>query len=568
MNVDAKPSLPPLPPSPYGRLFRDGHPWIWTTRCVTAVLLLMVVGIVAIVAYQGLRTFWPRRLVRYEMKDGSVVVGEEMRREVRRVGADSRPEEQVLVRVGNREKYGGSDFRWIVADDVVRTSEPADLLSFERMEHGPAYGRVRQVLEVEVVDGRRVPKVVAEGEAALAALERGIVAAAERRASRLALQEGEIDDVSRALDDVNDRRRWLGRTVEPDDPSFAPRKAALDAEEARLQARQEVHLKKVGAVLQEDRRHLVLLEDGAGDPWPRPFAVSQVLRADRVNDLSALGRLGLFAGRFWRFLSQPPREANMDGGIWPAVFGTMLMTLIMTLFAVPFGVLAALYLREYARQGWAISAVRVAVNNLAGVPSIVFGVFGLGFFCYLVGGWVDRTFFEERLPTPTFGGGGILWASLTLALLTVPVVIVSTEEALAAVPRSLREAAIACGASKWQTIRRVVLPYASPGILTGTILAMARGAGEVAPLMLTGVIKLAEDLPLDGEAPFLHPERKFMHLGFHIYDTGFQSPNVDASTPLVYSTTLVLLVLVLLLNLGAITLRNRLRKKFRTGVFG
>ncbi|MCC7136864.1 MAG: phosphate ABC transporter permease PstA [Planctomycetes bacterium] len=560
--------LPPLPPSPYGRFFRDGHPWIWTTRAVTAVLLLMVVGIVGIVVFNGLRTFWPRRLVRYEMKDGSVVVGEEIRREVRRVGLDSREQEEVFVRVGNREKYGGNDFRWIVAADVKSTSVPEDLLSFERMEHGPAYGRVRQVLEADVVDGRRVQKVVAEGKGALAALERGIVEAAERRASRLELQEGEIDTVSRAVDDVNDRRRWLARTVEPDDPAFAVRKAELDREEATLQERQQGLLQKVGAVLKEDRRHLVLLEDGAGDPWPRPVAISQVLRIDAVNELSFVGRVGLCVARFWRFLSQPPREANMDGGIWPAIYGTILMTLIMTIFVVPFGVLAALYLREYAKQGWAISAVRVAVNNLAGVPSIVFGVFGLGFFCYLVGGWVDRTFFEQRLPTPTFGGGGILWASLTLALLTVPVVIVSTEEALAAVPRSLREAAIACGASKWQTIRRVVLPYASPGILTGTILAMARGAGEVAPLMLTGVIKLAEDLPLDGEAPFLHPERKFMHLGFHIYDTGFQSPNVDASTPLVYSTTLVLLGLVLLLNLGAITLRNRLRKKFRTGVFG
>jgi phosphate transport system permease protein len=244
------------------------------------------------------------------------------------------------------------------------------------------------------------------------------------------------------------------------------------------------------------------------------------------------------------------------------------MTMLMTLVVVPFGVLAALYLREYARQGFVVSVVRVAVNNLAGVPSIVFGVFGLGFFCYFVGGWIDRTFYEDALPSPTFGGGGILWASLTLALLTVPVVIVATEEALAAVPRSLREASFACGASKWQTIRHVVLPHASPGILTGAILAMARGAGEVAPLMLTGVVKLSDKLPLDSQAPFLHADRRFMHLGFHIYDTGFQSPNVDASTPLVYSTTLVLILLVLLLNLGATLLRNRLRKKFRTGVFG
>jgi phosphate transport system permease protein len=243
------------------------------------------------------------------------------------------------------------------------------------------------------------------------------------------------------------------------------------------------------------------------------------------------------------------------------------MVLLMSVMAVPFGVLAALYLREYARQGALVRIVRIAVNNLAGVPSIVFGVFGLGFFVYLVGGSIDRLFFPESLPTPTFGTGGILWASLTLALLTMPVVIVAAEEALAAVPRSMREASLAAGATKWQTIQRVVLPAAAPGILTGLILAMARGAGEVAPLMITGVVKLAPELPLDGFFPFFHLERKFMHLGFHIYDVGFQSPNVEAAKPMVYTTTIFLLVIVLLLNLTAILVRNRLRRKYQTSAF-
>jgi phosphate transport system permease protein len=233
----------------------------------------------------------------------------------------------------------------------------------------------------------------------------------------------------------------------------------------------------------------------------------------------------------------------------------------------PLGVLAAFYLREYARQGAFVSAVRIAVNNLAGVPSIVFGVFGLGFFVYFVGGGIDRLFFPASLPTPTYGTGGILWASLTLALLTVPVVIVASEEALAAVPRSMREASLALGATKFQTILRVVLPAAAPGILTGLILAMARGAGEVAPLMLTGVVKLAPELPLDGVFPFFHPDRKFMHLGFHIYDVGFQSPNVEAAKPMVYTTTIFLLLIVILLNLTAILVRNRLRRKYQTSAF-
>jgi phosphate transport system permease protein len=224
-------------------------------------------------------------------------------------------------------------------------------------------------------------------------------------------------------------------------------------------------------------------------------------------------------------------------------------------------------LREYARQGRLVSLVRISVNNLAGVPSIVYGVFGLGFFAYLVGGTIDRVFYPERLPNPTFGTGGLLWASLTLALLTVPVVIVATEEALAAVPRSMREGALACGASKWQTIRTIVLPRALPGILTGVILAMARGAGEVAPLMLVGVVKLAPELPVDGVAPFVHLQRSFMHLGFHIYDVGFQSQNSEAAKPMVYTTTLLLIMIVASLNLAAILLRARLRRRFVTSQF-
>jgi phosphate transport system permease protein len=194
-------------------------------------------------------------------------------------------------------------------------------------------------------------------------------------------------------------------------------------------------------------------------------------------------------------------------------------------------------------------------------------VFGLGFFVYVVGGAVDRAVFPERLPMPTFGTGGLLWASLTLALLTVPVVIVAAEEALAAVPRSVREASLALGATRFQTVRRVVLPAAAPGIMTGFILAMARGAGEVAPLMLTGVVKLAPDLPVDGVFPYIHLERKFMHLGFHIYDVGFQSPNIEAAKPMVYTTTLLLLAIVVALNVAAIVVRARLRRRYRSGAF-
>ncbi len=306
--------------------------------------------------------------------------------------------------------------------------------------------------------------------------------------------------------------------------------------------------------------YTVLVADANGRE--KSIGLSQVLRVLRPNALSAVEKVWIYAGNVWMVLTTEPREANTEGGIFPAIFGTVMMVLIMSLLVTPFGVIGALYLREYARQGVIVRIVRIAVNNLAGVPSIVFGVFGLGFFVYGVGGTIDALFFSDRLPTPTFGTGGILWASLTLALLTVPVVIVSTEEGLAAVPREYREGSIGLGATKWETIWKVVLPTALPGILTGLILAMARAAGEVAPLMLTGVVKLAPALPIDWTWPFLHLDRKFMHLGFHIYDVGFQSPNVEAAKPMVYVTTLVLIVVVVALNLTGIVLRNRMRRKY------
>lgn len=290
--------------------------------------------------------------------------------------------------------------------------------------------------------------------------------------------------------------------------------------------------------------------------------LQDIVRGYPANQLTLGTKLGLYLDRWREFLIDEPREANSEGGVFPAIFGTVIMTLGMTLLVVPFGVMAALYLREYAKAGWAISLVRIAINNLAGVPSIVFGVFGLGFFSYMVGGSIDSLFFADKLPNPTFGTGGIMWASLTLALLTLPVVIVATEEALAAVPSSMREGSYACGATKWQTIRRVVLPRSLPGIMTGAILAMARGAGEVAPLMLVGAVKLAPELPLDLTFPFLHPERSFMHLGFHIYDLGFQSQNSEAAKPMVFTTTLLLMSLILALNAAAIALRTRLSRKF------
>jgi phosphate transport system permease protein len=336
------------------------------------------------------------------------------------------------------------------------------------------------------------------------------------------------------------------------------------ARQADLQTEYDDITQRVGELAKQNDRYKLVLT--TADDAPATMSVADIVRAYPANQLDFGGKLRVYLSRWKEFLTQRPREANSEGGVYPAIFGTVVMTLLMSILVVPFGVLAALYLREYAKQGWMVSLVRIAVNNLAGVPSIVFGVFGLGFFCYIVGASIDQLLFSEKLPNPTYGKGGLIWAAFTLALLTLPVVIVATEEALSAVPGSMREGSYACGATKWQTIQRIVLPRALPGIMTGMILAIARGAGEVAPLMLVGAVKLAPQLPVDvnGSLPFVHvhPERSFMHLGFHIFDLGFQSQNSEAAKPMVYTTTLLLIAIIVGLNLFAISVRSRLRRRF------
>lgn len=251
----------------------------------------------------------------------------------------------------------------------------------------------------------------------------------------------------------------------------------------------------------------------------------------------------------WEFLSGVPREGMTKGGIWPAIYGSVLLVVLMTIALVPFGVGAAIYLHEYANPDAPFTrTVRFAVHNLAGVPSIVFGLFGLGFFVQFVGVQMDRTLGLDV----TWGQPALIWASLTLALLNLPVVIVTTEEALRAVPRETREASLALGATRWQTIRHVLLPQALPGILTGAILSVSRGAGEVAPILFTGAAYFLPYLPTS-------PTDQFMELGYHVFVLATQSPDVDATRPLLYGTVLVLLLLTLLLNLTAMLLRARLR---------
>ncbi|MFN7986816.1 MAG: phosphate ABC transporter permease PstA [Thermoanaerobaculia bacterium] len=533
-------------------LFRSGEPWIWITGSALGAALLMVAGLIGLILWNGLGFFWPADLVVFTLKDGTLVGGRvELREAIPQpdAPAGTRDRFRVKVKQANRDVYG-NDFVWLDEDQVAKREVPSDLVALERREWGDFYGRVR-----EIRDGEKV--VVTGTEASWRKLEELLPKARDVYERTLVLEKDRIGEVNFR----KEKLRLSLRRLEIAGTTSGPEVERLKRSEAGEQAKYDALLAELQKVRAEFATRAVLVSvDGKEKELP----LMQVVRAFRPNEMGTLAKAWHYAVNVWRFVSEDPRESNTEGGVFPAIFGTVLMVFIMSLVVTPLGVLTAFYLREYAKQGPIVSAVRIAVNNLAGVPSIVYGVFGLGFFVYMVGGAIDRTFFSESLPTPTWGTGGILWASLTLALLTVPVVIVSAEEGLAAIPRGMREASLALGATKFETMWRVVLPAVMPSILTGLILAMARAAGEVAPLMITGVVKLAPALPIDGFAPFVHFDRKFMHLGFHIYDVGFQSPNVDAARPMVYTTTILLLVLVVALNLSAIVIRNRLRKKLRT----
>ncbi len=525
--------------------FRSGDPFIWLSGSALAGCLLMIAGLVTVVVVNGLGFFWPSALVRIQSLDGTVLFGEVIERQQvpNEDGAH-----RLQLKIGNRDVYG-LDFRWIDESDIETRSYPADAAVFERLEWGNAHGTLGAV--------SAGADTLARGATAWAVLD-SVRQITDDLASRIHdLERNHMGAVNAEIEAVRMARRRLqlqGSTV--DHESIV----RLDADQQQLWARYDSLSVELATLREHSERFVAWLRLPGGDL--RPIPVAHIVRVYCPNDMDIVAKGAVYLSKVWEFLSGEPRESNTEGGIFPALFGTVMMVILMTLFVVPFGVLAALYLREYARQGALTRTIRIAVNNLAGVPSIVFGMFGLGFFVYGVGGTIDVLFYPESLPTPTYGTGGILWASLTLALLTLPVVIVATEEALASVPGGLREGSIALGSTKLQTILRVVLPSALPGILTGVILATARGAGEVAPLMITGVVKLAPDLPVDGIFPFLHLERKFMHLGFHIYDVGFQSPNVEAARPMVFTTTLLLLLVVLALNLTAIVVRNRLRKRY------
>jgi len=542
--------------TPLKKFLASGNVFIWGCAAGVSISLLMVFGLLLLIIINGLGYFWISDIAEVTLKDGQHVMGQLAGREIiPRSITPSRPEGKgrLRVKIGNRDLYG-LDFKWVNDDQIVSLAYPTDAVLLERREWGNMYARIKALYDGE--------KLVADGnEAGWMALAPLLTTTEVLHRQITKIEKIEIGSINADIE----QSRLKIRAFELD--HLSPSKSSIENLKAQIAAAESRYQEKtteLETLRTQFDQYSVLMVDANGREKQVP--VGQIIRALRPNEMTLLHKGWVYVTNVWSVLSSEPREANTEGGIFPAIFGTVMMVIIMTIAVVPFGVLAALYLREYAKQGAMVRLVRIAVNNLAGVPSIVFGVFGLGFFIYAVGGTLDTLFFPERLPTPTFGTGGILWASLTLALLTVPVVIVSTEEGLAAVPREFREGSLALGATKLETILKVVIPSALPGILTGLILAMARAAGEVAPLMLTGVVKLAPSLPVDGSWPFFHFDRKFMHLGFHIYDVGFQSPNVEAAKPMVYITTLVLISVVVLLNFTAIVLRNHLRKKYAGSV--
>ncbi|MFZ2726906.1 MAG: phosphate ABC transporter permease PstA [Methylococcaceae bacterium] len=541
--------------------FKSGVPWVWVNAGAVSVCLIMVFSVLSLITVRGVAHFWPAQVAQFSYQEANKaepLFGEIVDSTVTPAamaianGFKMSPNEDVLIRhlvkVGNRD-VTGADFKWIEQRNVREETYPTDLTVIERREWGNFYGRL--------VDVKDNGKVIASSTAAVSTAQEKLEEALGLFKQINVLEKKEIGSVNFALE----RLRLKQKRLTLENRWDATAQAEVAAEKAEYQKTYQQYQTQLADLYKKIRSLSLTMQTDSGRQVSIPLA--KVVRIYQPNDMGVFAKIGFFIDKGMEFLTDDPREANTEGGIFPAIFGTVLMVLLMSVIVTPFGVVAAVYLREYAKQGFLTRLIRIAVNNLAGVPSIVYGVFGLGFFVYILGGNIDALFFPEAAPAPVFGTPGLLWASLTLALMTLPVVIVSTEEGLARIPKAIREGSLALGATKLETLWLTVLPMASPAMMTGLILAVARAAGEVAPLMLVGVVKMAPTLPMDGNFPFLHLDRKFMHLGFHIYDVGFQSPNVEAARPLVYATALLLVMVIIGLNLAAIIIRNRLREKYR-----
>ena len=547
--------------------FKSGDPWIWLNAAAVSASLIIVLGLLLLIAVKGLSHFWPKSVVQAqyiqstatdskpasiriigELHDDEEVTVEALKGMGVNLETDSSTVTRILLKTGNRD-VSGADFKWMLEPYLKEKQYPENIIVLERHEWGNFYGYLKSVKS----DNNTVALEDTAWEELQTRLHRAELIHDQIRE----IEKSEIGSINYGMEQI----RLSKRRLELDKKDTAENLQKLDLERKELEKEYSVLEKELSKLYQQIKRDSITAETMGGKIVEIPL--SKIVRAYQPNAMNVFQKIGLYFEKIWEFVADEPREANTEGGIFPAIFGTVMMVLLMSVLVTPFGVIAAVYLREYAKQGVVTRTIRIAVNNLAGVPSIVYGVFGLGFFVYFLGGNLDQLFYPEALPSPTFGTPGIMWSALTLAILTVPVVIVATEEGLSRIPRAIREGSLALGATQAETLWRTILPMATPAMMTGMILAIARAAGEVAPLMLVGVVKLAPSLPLDANAPFFHLERKFMHLGFHIYDVGFQSPNVEAARPLVYATALLLIAVIVLLNLSAIYIRNRLREQYR-----
>lgn len=536
----------------------SGRPWIWLSAGAVTISLLALIGLIVLLAGQGMRYFWPHSVYEFELKSGQHIIGERYgitqvpRQQLLDAGVKLAPNapaqlSRFLIKIGNRE-WENQDFLVVMAEDINHTRKPKELLVLEREHNGNAYGYLVGLLENgQPLVGREIVRD----------LERRIARTKELSQKIAHLRQHQLSAISAQFESL----RLTQRQAEMKGQWDARLQAQVKAERQELERKHQQLIARIEALGREQKSDSVLLRDMNG--VQREIPIYEIHDAWQPNAMSTGDKVRHWAKQIKKFLVDSPRESNTEGGVFPAIFGTMLMVILMSVIVMPLGVIAAVYLHEYARKNWFTRLIRIAVVNLAGVPSIVYGIFGLGFFVYVLGGSIDQLLFSESLPNPTFGTPGLLWASLTLALLTLPVVIVSTEEGLARIPASLRQGSLALGATKAETLRRVVLPLAVPAMLTGLILAIARAAGETAPLMLVGVVKSAPELPTDSVFPYLHLDRKFMHLGFQVYDGALQSPNVEAARPLVFATAFLLVTLVVGLNLAAMSIRHYLREKYR-----
>lgn len=522
------------------KYLREGEPFVWCSGAALALILLLTLFLLVVIFRNGMGVFWVNPLAKLQLRDGSQLLGEQIQ-----TSENSNGESRIQLKIANRDLYS-LDFKWVYDKDIAGISYPKEAFLVERTEYGNFIGFLSDV---------HLAKASLLGSTPHQSLFAGLEAL-EAHQAELATVESRISSLNHKVENLDHKLAKLRYQSKQESPAFQ----RFADEKSALQSRFEKQVAILDNIRATQNKNLALFTDIHGVEVPIPLHA--IVRIYQPNSLGFFDKGILYIQKIWELFFAEPRESNTEGGLFPAIFGTVMLIVVMAIFSFPLGVVAGVYLREYARDGFMVRLVRIAVNNLAGIPSIVYGIFGLAFFVYGIGSSIDQLFFPEMLPAPTFGTGGILWASLTLGLLTIPVVIVSTEEALGAIPGGLRESSYALGATKFQTLTRILIPLASPGIMTGFILAMARAAGEVAPLMITGVVKLAPSLALDFQYPFFHLDRKFMHLGFHIYDIGFQSPNVEAAKPMVFVTTLLLLGIVIVLTSTAIVMRNRMKKRY------